>query len=149
MTEYVKNLQKAAATRLSEILAQREEILEAFIAKYGKDPADVCQVYERTDFPEGEKYYVTTRQPSSLERENERLKAMLDELRLGVIKCAAKCATMGPSEEASDWVKGRIGMRDAVCLKNKAERINEKNRQLARDLRHLADSTRVLIDTKP
>lgn len=42
--------------KVDAILAQREEILTAFVAKYGCDPDNIVQVYEMTN--NGGRYWV-------------------------------------------------------------------------------------------
>lgn len=55
------------ATRAEAILAQREEILEAFIAKYGFHP-DQCQ-----QVMEGNKWYVIQIRPETVRLIRERI----------------------------------------------------------------------------
>ena len=40
----IEEIQKSYMEKYKQILAQREEILTAFIAKYGCEPDDLCQV---------------------------------------------------------------------------------------------------------
>lgn len=40
----VEKLQNLYMDRYKQVLAQREEILEAFVAKYGCEPDEICQV---------------------------------------------------------------------------------------------------------
>ncbi len=52
--------------KLKRVAAQREEILEAFIAKYGFEPDQIVQVIQR--FPDGsEKFFVRQRTQEELE----------------------------------------------------------------------------------
>jgi hypothetical protein len=64
----------------------------------------------------------------------------LSGIRLKVIQAAADCMMkMNVSEEPSDWVKGRIGVKDARRISKGAEHVNELNRRMAIRLRDIAD----------
>lgn len=58
-------LQSEWRHRIEAILAQREEILAAFVAKYGFDPDRAVQIEE--DTPEGKRWYVRRRTDAEVE----------------------------------------------------------------------------------
>lgn len=60
MTDLQKQLEELAAKRLSIIMAQRTEILEAFIAKHGFHPEETEQVVQNTENG-GQLYYIRKR----------------------------------------------------------------------------------------
>lgn len=61
-------------------------------------------------------------------------------IRIKVIQAAADCVMkMNVSEEPGDWVKGRIGVKDARRISKGAEHVNELNRRMAIRLRNIAD----------
>lgn len=65
-TEYLTpDCDLAMLTRdaLQRVMEQREEILEAFVAKYGAEPDDTYQVEQET--PSGRVWYVTTLRPET------------------------------------------------------------------------------------
>ena len=67
----------------------------------------------------------------------------LSDIRTKIIQAAADCVmSMNVSEEPGDWVKGRIGVKDALRLSKGAEHVNEMNRQMALRLRAIADELR-------
>jgi hypothetical protein len=47
--DFTKDLQEKVAKKLAYIIEQREEIITAFIAKYGCQPDEIEQVEERYD----------------------------------------------------------------------------------------------------
>lgn len=64
----------------------------------------------------------------------------ISDIRLKVIQAAADCVTkMNVSEEPSDWVKGRVAVKDAKRISKGAEHVNELNRRMALRLRAIAD----------
>lgn len=58
-------LQSYAYARYQSILEQREEILEAFIAKFGCQPDEIVQVIQRVD-SQTEIFYVTKKEPNEI-----------------------------------------------------------------------------------
>lgn len=58
---FVEDLKKRAAARMKGIMAQRTEILEAFIAKHGADPEQMEQVVQTLD--NGDQLYYIRRKP--------------------------------------------------------------------------------------
>lgn len=47
MSDYLDTIQALARARLAEVMSQREEILAAFIAKYGFEPERAVQIEQR------------------------------------------------------------------------------------------------------
>jgi hypothetical protein len=47
--KFADELMALAKDRITKVMAQREEILEAFVAKYGFDPDHVIQLERRSD----------------------------------------------------------------------------------------------------
>jgi hypothetical protein len=60
MNDFQKQLKELADKRLSIIMAQRTEILEAFIAKHGFEPEETEQVIQTLDNG-GQLYYIRKR----------------------------------------------------------------------------------------
>jgi hypothetical protein len=61
-------------------------------------------------------------------------------IRSKIIQAAADCMMkMNVSEEPDDWVKGRIGVKDARRISKGAQHVNEMNRRMAIRLRDIAD----------
>lgn len=65
-SDYVKKILKIARERWDHIDAQREEILEAFLAKYHCDPKDCVQVIQTMD-DGSQKYFIRQRTPEEQE----------------------------------------------------------------------------------
>ncbi len=58
-----------------------------------------------------------------------------------ILKAAADCLSMGPSEDQRDWkLHKTTGVKDRRSISRQAEVINEKNRKMALRLRGIADN---------
>ena len=83
--EMFKVVREAALERWHKVLAQRTEVLEAFMAKYGKDPARICQVEQWSSDRLMVTWWVTDRTPTSTEAERDDLRSIVVEIsKIGV-----------------------------------------------------------------
>lgn len=98
-------MRENALERWHKVIAQRTEVLEAFVAKYGKDPAKICQVEQWSNDRLTVTWWVTDRTPTSIEAERDDLRSIVVEVsKIGVhaevdgVACiCAQCALVRKS----------------------------------------------------